>query len=257
MAKKTTIFFLFLFLAGIISAVSMVSAETTQINIMTLPLRSVGIFILQPGTVYDLYESFHKQSDINGFVQINYTGEPDSIDIKVQVTENNNPLAIERFKNFPAGTPVYLQVIAGDMKRNYNEGQTTQTNNTQTTAENSTNNAITGSAVAGSFFEGSKKLYFIIIGIVLLVAVVGFGAYTNLKKYPKTSSNIVIKPASKIQTPDSESIKILSNKLSETQQRLEQTQRELNRVKNQEKISEVERRIEQERQELERLRKGD
>ena len=125
-----------------------VAAIDTDINVRTLSGHKVSILILNNGGNYYLYDSFHKTSDSYGVVTAKFTGDQKSVKISVKVVRGNDTIINEKFEDaFTTGSPLYLQVIPGNVSRDYREldkpaANSQNTGNVNSTLNVSPNNAI-------------------------------------------------------------------------------------------------------------------
>ncbi len=250
----------------------------TEINVKTLPEHKVSIFVLDPAQVYSVLESYHIQSDSNGFVSTTYSGDKTLLKINVEISKGDENVMFERFEDgFDAGKPVYLQVIPGNVLRDYTTIEVNDTEGLNETVEEvpvepevqttdavveseenleETNpgesTVVTGSAISGVESKiFSNMTYFIIAGVVLVVAVL----------------LIILKMGSGLMRKDS-AYKYKSivpgfhgDRISDAERELEKARKEIQILKKREgnirKIAEMEMKVERDREELERLRKED
>jgi gas vesicle protein len=191
-------------------AIPGVFAADTEINVRAPQDTRVSIFILEAGDEYGLLESYHGDSVYGGAVKYTYSGSEKQIkvNVKVKEAETGIQLLLERFGDFDAGEPLFLQAIPGNISNDYMEVQRQIEEEEAAAAavvaaakkaaddatakkvaeeeaaaeaariaEEATLSyklkSITGKISFGSLGEVSKKTYYIIGGF-LLVAVLGF-----------------------------------------------------------------------------------
>ncbi|HLC77535.1 MAG TPA: hypothetical protein VJH92_00230 [Candidatus Nanoarchaeia archaeon] len=256
------------------------SAIATPVSVQTFPNYDVMVSALRPGYVYNLIgDSFQGVSNANGTFSITLsTNDSDDIDVKVWVKKDNVPIVIKRFEGYNVGVPINLEVYPDNyvkptpvvnVSENTTKTDSVPVNETNDKTPDSTNTSNTSAENSGSKLTGaavddgkssSNTLYYLLGGAVLL-ALAGFVASTLLKRregiVPK---EVRVRKLSDIRKENSE----LSAKSAEeykrayeaTEKKLEESQREITKLRNQEKIKQVEDRILREKEELRKLRKG-
>lgn len=272
---RTGFFVMFTAVLIIVLMSLVLAAKTTEIDVQTVRGVKVSLFIYDSATKPSpLLNSYHIQTS-DGRVNVNYTGEEDKIDIKVQVTENGQQIMLERFDDTTAGERVILSVYPTNITRSYLTGQVISSNNssapvntsnlnniiqnTTSTASsnlNSTNNSssfISISSVKNAIL--SKTGIYTIAGIIAAIIAI-FVIRFIIRKSPRTKEMKITKTPQVHQQVQSPDIKEAKSKLEETQKRLAEAQREIARLKNEERIKEIQKRIEQEKQEISKLRSG-
>lgn len=276
-------------LAIVLLVIPFVTAADTQINVRTWQDHKVSIFVLDTTPPHFTLESWHIYSNTTGEVSATYSGNPSKIMLKIQITKDGELVMTEKFNDeeFPTGSPLYLQVIPGEVLKNYKEKEKKEENKSienqtqnQTIAENQTAieiknitteaplveskeasnetnrtlGVLTGKAISNiKTIVSTKITYYVIIGIVavfVLLLIIKFGSsYLKKRKltHPSSSQKIVVHSLNQ---------KVLEKQLTESQNKIKELQSEVNRLKNQERIREMEKRISDEREELDRLKKG-
>lgn len=241
----------------------------TDINVKTLPEHKVSIFVLKTEEAYSLLDSFHNLSDASGMFNVVYSGESGLIDIGAEVTKDGaDVVAYQRFEDFNAGSGIYLQLIPGNVLRDYNQvevelEEVNSSEEEQPVEENvseeapaeseevNTEAGVTGSAISEEEdSEGglSNMTYFIIGGVLLAVVVLMFILKMTL---PSLRRDL----AYKYQRLHSSGITSQERKL---EGRLIEAQKEIARLKKKEenikKIADVQIRLERDQEELRKLR---
>ncbi len=286
MVKKIIFFMAFLL------AISLVSAVNTEIKVKTLPAHKVSIFILASDEVYNLLESFHKTSDIYGDVSVTYSSEIDSFDVRVIVkTKEGEKLFNEKFDGYNAGELISIRIDNEEITREYkpvedvnesvgnetgggenatSEGEEDVVGTSESIIEegSSDSGAITGEVVSDNGGV-SKIIYVVMLVIVVLIFVLfllgrkmvsnrkmaKYGSSGDISDTVKTGVG-VLKPLNK--ADESRGLKQLnkSEGIDRLEAKIKDMEREINKLRNQEKILEVQKKLEEDRQELERLQRG-
>jgi len=270
-----------LFLLTILS-ISFVSAIDTQINVRTWPNHKASIFVLKPGEVYTMLNSYHINSGSTGEVSTIYSGDDSSIKVTIKITKDGQTVLLQKFENeFATGSPLYLQVIPNKISENYkqldeqreqnianqttsnqtiqNTSQEVQTapETTNSTATNATkvNSSITGAAISEkSGIKIPSFVWYILLGLIIAGAIVFI--FIKLKPKMKTLKTInhgrvALKPMSH------KEIKDTTSQLAEAERKIREAQEEINRLKNKSKMDEIRTRIQKEQEELSKLEKGE
>lgn len=257
MRKILVFMFAFIFLA------SFVLADTTTLNVKTFSYAKVHLVVLAVNSVYDVIDTFHTQADWEGNANITYSVSPEYVDLKFQVDgEDGTTLLIERMEDMKTGGVLYVQLIPGDVKKDATPAPVilnVTANETANITANSTINTnqtarLTGNAVSSvKDFVAGKSKYFIWI---LVVAVVIAGVVLFIIKRPFKISLPASNPEPKIIRSETSENKETTNKLLEAEKKLQEAQREIARMKNQERIREIEKRIAAEQAEIDKLNNG-
>ena len=287
MEKK---FVVFVFIALFI--IPFVSAIETQINIRTLPSHKVNAQILDPVPPNYALDSFNGYANLDGDITFAYKSELKEVGIKVQINDKEGKLVtVEKLGNFPTGSPLFLQVIKGNISLDFRELSKPAQNTTNATqnvtanqtqpATNITNQTTTNvtanqsdvnstqTGLSGTILgitekiKFSKTVYYIIIGFAALV-VLFFVIRAGYRKYQKSpyigSSTTKIDSQGRIHQQTASNLtsnsKLLEKELVSARNKIRELQSEINRMKNQERIREMEKRIQAEKDEIERLKKG-
>ena len=233
---------------SILLLVSMVSAYSSQIEIKTLPAGKLVVSILIPNTIYDLIESFRIQADSMGQAQLNYTSTREEVDIKVEVnTASNQFIFAQRFEDIKTNKPYFIQALKDNVDSYYLEITPPVANVTDTNST-SNNTGVTGNVVSDSFKLNINWKY-VLTGV--LIVFFAFSIFMFIIK-----KNKGVRVPKEIKTTPASDLPGISSKLEQTEKQLKEAQKELARLRNQEKIKEIESRISQEQSELDKLRNG-
>jgi len=101
-----------------------VAIAATEINIKTLPNHKMNIFVQRatpPLSILDDGSFLGVESGSTGETSISFLGPENEARINIKVTKNGKEIIHEIFEDMPLGSPLYLQVIPGDVSDNYNE----------------------------------------------------------------------------------------------------------------------------------------
>jgi len=251
--------------------ISYASATDTEINVKTLSNVKVTIQVLDPAQVYLLLNSFHVESGYSGEVSAAYVGEEETVDIKVQITENGNQLIVEKFKGVKTGKPVYVTAFIGNVSISDekepvvsdvpSQNSSNATNVSSQIASNASVNdsseieadkGVTGSAILDKI-NFPVKWYYILGGIVLIL-VVGFLIFRFFIN--RSSSQVPAYNVTKLNRNNMISPRKMEGELGEAHKKIIALQNEVNGLKKAEKIKEAERKIQADKEELERIKKG-
>jgi hypothetical protein len=254
MVKKFlfALFFVIIFM-GVVSAID------TSIKIKTLPVHRVSVFVYPAGQL-GLVDSYHLNSDLYGDLEVKHTSSIDEIDVLVKVSKDGDTvLGPEKFKEYDAGFPINIRIDNVEITGEYVEEVEEVVNETVEEEVNETvggevevsvkdgesGSGITGEVISGSdVVQGVSKSAYIAIAVVLLIFVVVFLA---VKRFAI--------PAVGIKRDKAERIDVSS--VMKMKSELKEAEREIRKLKNQEKVKEIERKIQEEKDELEKLQRGD
>ena len=280
---KSSVVCLGLFIFLVLAVAPAVSAAETTINVKTLQSHDVTIVVLKPQESYYLLKSFNNiYSAIKGEVSVVYDGSESNVNIRVIVKKNTVVKFNELFEDVSLGDVVTFTVLEGITEVSYGDeasGDNSDEGNNETSEGNTgeTGDASEDGGDVSTDTTGTDEsdlsgvpgnvLYYI-IGFVVLVGVIVFVMFMKhrnapphlFKRSPKVTSGAV-----KSESKDSDAAKSESKEesydemkdhVAEVEKRLEDAQKEIKTLKNQEKIKEVERKLEADRKELDRLKKG-
>ena len=270
-----------LFLLFILLIVPFLSS--TQVNIKSFPSHKVEVRALVSGSVYSLIESFYGSTDASGMFSQVISLDESEFDVKVWIKNGNDVVVSERFDGISLSDTLNLVMFPGSVETVDSfevpaeaTNETEPTNITENTTEvandsvedSSIDTAETPPEAAGitglstsedtGFFSGSSLYY--IIGVVVLLAI-GFFGFTAFKKSQGAPTRgIKVKKLSELQREREEmsgkSVEEYKHALDSAQKKLEESQREISKLKNQEKIKQIEDRMNKEKEEVNRLRRG-
>ncbi len=266
MAKKLIISIILVF-----SLFLALASASTEINVKTLSFHRVHIYVLDANSVYSPLESYHLNSDYLGMAKAVYSGTESKIKVKVQVAKETNTIQTEDFTDLPTGSPLYLQVLSGNVSSNYkelesspetpSETNTTSNNETNTTGNNETEatsilgkatNKITGFITSVRKSVASKTTIYIIGGVVVVIIIVGFFAF----KMPGITAGRFNPKIKEETTPQISGIN-KDKDLLKAQETIKELQKEVNTLKKQGKIKEIERKLEEEKKAMEKKLEDD
>jgi len=271
-------------MALVLLVLPMALALDTKINVYTLEAHDVTITILEPSSSYSSIRSFpNLYSGLEGLASVDYSGPEAVFHIKVLVKKNNLLILNEQFDDQSAGGTIDLDVYPEGYdipeREDETDSEDTDENETEEDGEetsgdedsgdeenltleenqdedNTNTEGITGLAVGE---EGEKRglskwaLY--IIGAIILVGAIGLGIAKGIQM--KRAPPHEVKQTPERRDHENEDRSELVDDLSDAERKIEYLEKEVKKLKNQDKIKEMERKIEAEKEELERLRNGD
>jgi hypothetical protein len=235
-----------------------------------------------------VYDRFNKDADGYGDVSFIFSADVPMFDLTIFVkdVETGKKVAYTKLVHQIAGEDIYIEVVPDDftiIKTPGEENETPIENLTEdneidenitlndsliTLQEESEENSKISGQVVSIFGEDIKLrniLFYALGGIVLLTA--GFFTVKKVRKRKgkgkikgnKRKGEIRVRKLSELvkerkTEEQKETPQDYYGILSETQKKLEQTQKELSKFKNQERIKEIESKIQRDQQELKKLK---
>lgn len=269
------VFFCLIFL---ILCFNLISATETNIRIKTVPFKNVNAIVLSSSL--EIYQQFNKDADQYGDVSLLFSSDVSRFDLTIFVKdlELNKKIAYSKLENQIAGEDIYIEVIPEDFTiiKTPGEENLTEEESELNEVENETLNdslvyleeeskekfKISGNAIFGTNTKLRNILIYVLGGIVLLL--IAFFIIKIIRKNKRNGkkkdkgikitklSDLISSKKSEEQNFNSKNYYIA---LKDAQKKLEKTEKELNKIKNQEKIREIERKIEKDQQELKRLKR--
>jgi len=258
---------IFFCLILLILSFQLISATETIIKVKTVPFKNINVIVLSSSL--EIYDSFNKDADQYGDASFLFSSDKSRFDVTIFVkdVDLDKKIAYKKLEYQVAGEDIYVEVVPEDFTIVKTPGEEAETE----IVENiSLNDSITSlqeepiqkSRISGyAIFGENTKLRDIILyslgGIIILL--IAFFIFKKIKKRNKGEKGIRIKKLSELRSEE----KALDNDgspqnyyqiLNNTQKKLEETQKELDKVKNREKIREIERRIQKDQQELRKLK---
>jgi len=255
-----------------------VNAMDTKITIKTFSENNVDISVLEPDSVYSLLESFHVNSGIEGEVFVTFSGDQAVFDVKVWVKKGNEVIVQKRFEDLDAGFDVVLDIYPAGFEPEP-EVNDTKVNETEEIIEvNETNDSVEGIGEEGigaeqgagitglatsndeegsSIFSG-KILYFI-IGIILLIGAFFMGVLASKKRSTGENSppkEIKIRKLSESRLDKRDKLDDYRKAVEDAESKILEAQKEIKKLKNQDKISDLKKKIIEDQKELMKLRGG-
>jgi len=261
---------------------AVVSAADTEINVKTLPDHDVSIYVLDASQVYYLLQSYHLATDWKGFQSVVYSGSTPDINVRVVVKKDNQQVLSEKFGPYKTGSPIYIQAIPGNLSKDYREfekaaAQSTAINSTNITNVSSVNqnNDTISNSTNITFNENKTSEKNNLLGgfsllktnekIISSLKYVGYGTIAIIvilliilivKKYGSS----FVRYLGSIRPPHlKKSISSSSNieiELRKAEKKLEEAQKQIERIKREERIKEVKKRLQEDLEELKRLQRG-
>ncbi|MBI2044480.1 hypothetical protein HYT23_00315 [Candidatus Pacearchaeota archaeon] len=264
------LFFLFFIVPNFISAVD------TIVQIETYPNKKLEINFLKPSPLENLYTA-RVNSDALGKAEVKFSTTERTFDINAFVKDGTEVLVRYRFNENTPGENVLLklytdkqEIVKGiELASNTTANETVQNETEEQQNDTTVNESITeeetesqGSGLTGlatsddvGVFSGNKLYY--ILGGAVLVIIIAFVIFKIKKKNSwKGPGDFRVK---KLSDPAGEKEKAAnySKALAEAERKVEEAQREIRRMKNQDRITEMRKRIDKEQEELKKLERGE
>jgi len=286
---KTEVLGLFFLFVLTLLIVPSIYALSTEVKIKTVPFANANILILDPDSAETPVTLEHINKDANNYGDLSFTfsTELSRFDMSVFVKRNDQRVAYEKFRGFKTGEAVYLEIAPegaelfyapGDSASSNNTSNTTNTtlaNNTSEVKENEslvevdvkdTNQAkgITGLAATEDTGEKgifSNKILYFVLGFLVLGIIVFTGALKMRSMQEmgqeKPQKQIKIKKLSEklqeIKEDRKDKIGDYQSAIQEAELKINEAQKQINKLKNANKIEELRKKIDQDKAELEKL----
>jgi len=272
-----------------------VEAVDTEITIKTVPFGNVNLNILDSDIEgVSVIEKFNGNANNYGDIVFIYKDSEDEFDVSVYVKRNDQKVIYEKYADFVAGEPIYIEAAPEGTKLYYapeNETDVNETDENTTgingTTENKTVEVVlepqeevedttqeTTSGITGAVTseekdsEGvfSNKLLYFVLGFLVLGIVIFTGALKmkSLRRFreEQPEKEVKIKKLSEKLKEIKEEKKEASSgayqkAIEEAEAKIKQAQKEINKLKNAEKIEEIKKRMEKDKEELEKLSTSD
>ena len=261
------LFFCFIVL---ILCFQIISAIDTNVQVKTVPLKNVNLVISTNDPPY----ISNKDADEYGDVSFVCPSDNPRLDLTIFVKDivENKKVAFKKLENQIAGEEIYVEVVPDGFEIIETSGEEEVVENTtlaeepqnQTSGSTSTENEtlvtitetpkkrfkLLGWAIFGDNDKLKEIIYY--AGGVILLAIIAFFVF---RKFGKRKKEIKVKKLSDwIQEQKANKPEDYSGIIREAQQKIEDAQKEINRLKNQDKIREAERKLQQDQAEIRRLR---
>jgi hypothetical protein len=256
---------IFLFLAIFVVCFQLVSATDTNIHVKTVPYMNVNVLVVSSSLVQ--YDRFNANADRYGDVSFVFSSDKTDFGLGIYVKDNqdNSKVVSESLKGLKAGEDISVVVVPEGFKVIETPGENISNVSAETSMPESNisnesllaasepsadQSGIQGLAVS-SGNSNFKNIAIYVVGAIVLILIIFF----IVRKTRKGKSEIKVKKFSdwkeeqKDATPGQ-----YYGVLEETQKKLEDTQRELNSIKNQSRIKETEEKLRRDAQELRSLR---
>ena len=261
MVKKGIVYFL-----ALVFVIQGVLAVDTVITVHTGSNQQVTVNVLDPSTG-DALQVYFVNSSETGDAIATFTSGTRGIDISIIARKAGSIFKTKRIEGQTTGGQIYINLLEEEVPVTPTpvvENTTNTTAAVETVVETTTppvpevqvqestppatESKVTGNVV-GEPGSGKKIYLYILLGvigaavIVFLVFKVG-GSFVNSQ------------PAGDVKVVKLSERK-LERELEEKERKLEEANREINKLRNQDKIKEMERRIEEEKKLIEKLRRGE
>jgi hypothetical protein len=258
---------IFFCLILLILSFQLISATETIIKVKTVPFKNINVIVLSSSL--EIYDSFNKDADQYGDASFLFSSDKSRFDVTIFVKDidSDKKIAYKKLEYQIAGEDIYVEVVPEDFTIVKTPGEETETEIAENISlndsvislqeESTQKSRISGYAIFGENTKLRKIILYSLGGIIILL--VAFFIFKKIKKRNKGEKGIRIKKLSELRSEEKASdndgspqnyYQILNN----TQKKLEETQKELDKVKNREKIREIERRIQKDQQELRKLK---
>lgn len=258
---------IFFCLILLILSFQLISATETIIKVKTVPFKNINVIVLSSSL--EIYDSFNKDADQYGDASFLFSSDKSRFDVTIFVKDINldKKIAYKKLENQIAGEEIYVEVVPEDFTIIETPGEELEQEIVENVSlndslislqeESEQKSRISGHAIFGENTKLKNIILYSFGGI--LVILIAFFIFKKIKKRDKGEKGIKVKKLSELRSEE----KILGNEgspqnyyqiLNNTQKKLEETQKELDKVKNQEKIKEIERRIQRDQQELRKLK---
>lgn len=247
--------------------VPMISAIDTNIKIKTMPYHEVQITAFNPSSSsFESWGSLKNYSDQYGDATFTFSSDKYNFNLIVFIKKDNEKvMAPKKFlENFEAGEPIYLEVATSgfefietptEIEINETELDENETIQNETIVGEGSE-PVTGFAIFGEGSIFSNKMFYIITGIILLIAIGGFFIFKNMKKTKKTPKEIKIKKLSELKEEKKESIKDNKSIIEDAERKIREAQEDIRKIKNEDKIKDAKKKLIEDQKELMRLREG-
>lgn len=258
-----------------------ISAVDTQVKIKTFPYHEVQATIYDSSAQsFTVLEGGRFKGDSDKYGDFSFVFSTDKLEFNIIVyikKDGETVLGPEKFLNKVAGEPLELRIApegfqlpetpSNETEQNITANETIE-NETQditessegsaeTTEDSQENRGLAGSVIFGEEGIFSKNVLYYILGGIILVALLVFVGLKIEKKRalnPKEPKEVKIRKLSDIK---SEEVGTYKKEMGQAEKKMQEMQREINRLKNEGKIKEIESRIQQEQEEIKRLRRGE
>lgn len=264
----------------------LVLASDTGITVKTYSNHSVTLNVLNTDDG-SLYQSFENNTDEAGLMTVTFSGSVNKITFSVIVRNGGSIVKMKKFGNYSAGSPILLDinaeepaapvVVAANQANQSNQtsaNQTIQTitgnvANTNISSNESANitsksNNITEqkSGETGEKFKVPSWAYYIVLGIIGLVALVFIGkgligtARENGWSFSKLTSFMPRSSPKLLSAGASTKLNKIDREILSAEKKIMDAQSEIERIKNRkQRVVDAERRFEEAKKELDKIKR--
>ncbi|HPD81916.1 MAG TPA: hypothetical protein PK357_02340 [Candidatus Pacearchaeota archaeon] len=258
---------IFFCLILLILSFQLISATETVIKVKTVPFKNINLIVLSSSL--EIYGSFNKDADKYGDASFLFSSDKSRFDVTIFIkdVDLDKKIAYKKLENQIAGEDIYVEVVPEDFTIVKTPGEEIETEIVENVSLNDSiislqeepiqKPRISGYAIFGENTKLRNIILYSLGGVIILL--IAFFIFKKVKKRNKGEKGIKIRKLSELRSEEKTLNKddtpqnyygILNN----TQKKLEETQKELDKVKNREKIKEIERRIQKDQQELRKLK---
>ena len=258
---------IFFCLVILILSFQLISATETIIKVKTVPFKNINLIVLSSSL--EVYETFNKDADQYGDASFLFSSDKSRFDLTIFVkdVDLDKKIAYKKLENQIAGEEIYVEVIPEDFAIVKTPGEENEQEIIENTPLNDSlislqeepeeKSKISGYAIFGENIQLRNIILYALGGTIILLA--AFFIFKKIKKRNKREKGIKVKKLSELRSEEKTLINEGSPQnyyeiLNNTQKKLEETQKELDKVKNREKIREIEKKIQRDQQELRKLK---
>jgi hypothetical protein len=243
----------------VFSTLQFTSAIETKIKVTTYANHDLSIDFLSTSPV-NLIKTM-KVSSGTGEVSFTYSSTESRFNMNVFVFSGGVKVLNSRFDDNVAGESIHLILFSNNKTiiRDFQEVTQNNTNNTGVTQNQSQNNSSQNNSLnnqsgdpspGSSILSGNTPYY---IGGAILLVIIVFFLIKIVKNKPFAKKDVKVRKLSDIHEEHPENYK---RAVEQAERKMQDMQREINRLKNQEKIKQMESRVRQEQEEIKKLRRG-
>ena len=262
MLKQKNVLLMVLFVL-IIGTVSSLEVKKTEFIITTDPYQNLSIQVVDAETDDEL-QLFEGRARKFGEYKFTYYGFSKKVKLLASIfnNESGETLKEEEFGPYTLGTPtIKLNFTLSSEIGENNEKKTNEPIESNETTEEEpieTNSPIAGFTI-GDLARFSKIYYYVgagALGVIILIIVLKRGVVRRsdsspVEPNPKKIKSV--KKASKTEVVVPQSVQTHQESVNETEKKIEDLQKQLEQIRNEEKLLKLQKQINQERQSLKTL----
>lgn len=285
---------LFLFFLVLLS-ISYISAIDTQIRVKSYPNHEVSLSFVDPQSL-EIIESMRQETGDSGEFSVTFSTDLSDFNLVTFVKRPGEDIVLSKgFNDLVPGENLYLTLIQGNIKIEQDEGQgVIVAQNDSETVENDSeiviaqeeetviekpsnttpSSALTGAATSKDTGSSSNSTYYIFGAIVLVFVFLGTLMLRRRPSYSEPQiQEVKVRKFSEFQKERQDLQKEMRNaaatgqpseqssdykkSIEAAEKKIEEAQREIQKLKNEEKIKDAKKRLIDDERELMRLRRGE